>query len=446
MKPIKSTLPKIPKAIFVLRDDVSNNQGESPIYITYNIDRKTAKTTTGLFIHPIHWDYKRTKVKQSHPRHQQLNSYLQLKRHELDTRILDVVADTELKISILRSLLKGEPIKSDIDANKDFVDFATDVVEREYKRDKIGISVLENNKCALHIFRRFIISELKKDVLLVREINETIIDDYIIWRKENRENSNETINKSLTPIFKAIKYAHSLNLVSIQTKDTICNRYLPPTKPKLDDVSSIEEVRYLTTAQLQQFLHIYNLVKYDRTRDYMDMFLFSFHACGLRFVDVLTLQWSNIDENKNRIRKILVKNKTNLTIPLTIGAKEILARWKGRVGCSRFCFGLLPSDFNLNDDEALNRQRLNRNRPIKTSLNEIGKKMNLPFTLSFHCARHTFAVLTLNRENNPLPPHIISRLLGHTSVLVTEKVYAKYIPQKLTDDLGLDNFNNIIPT
>lgn len=445
MKPIKSKLPKIPKAIFVLRDDVSNNQGESPIYITYNIDRKTAKTTTGLFINPIHWDYKRTKVKQSHPRYIQLNSYLQLKRHELDTRILDAVADTELNITILRSLLKGETIKPDFDANKDFVDFATDVVEREYKRDKIGISVLENSKCALHIFRRFVISELKKEILFVGEINETIIDDYIIWRKENRENSNETINKSLTPIFKAIKHAHSLNVVSTQTKENICNRYLPPTKPKLDDVNSMEEVRYLTTAQLQQFLNLYNLVKYDRTRDYMDMFLFSFHACGLRFVDVLTLQWSNIDEDKKQIRKILVKNKINLTIPLTIGAKEILARWKGRIGCSRFCFGLLPTDFNLNDDEALNRQRLNRNRPIKTSLNEIGKKMKLPFSLTFHCARHTFAVLTLNREINPLPPHVISRLLGHTSVLVTEKVYAKYIPQKLTDDLGLDAFNNIIP-
>lgn len=264
-------------------------------------------------------------------------------------------------------------------------------------------------------------------------------------RKENRENSNETINKSLTPIFKAVKIANSLGLIDTKTKDEICNRYLPPTKQKLDEDGSMDEVRYLTEWQLEQFINLYHKVKYDRTRDYMDMFLFSFHACGLRFVDVLTLQWTNIDTKANQIRKILVKNKTAITIPLTSGAKQILKRWQGRTGCSRFCFGLLPLEFNLNDEEALIRQRLNRNRPIKTSLNEIGKKLNLPFALTFHCARHTFAVLTLNRKENPLPPHVISRLLGHTSVLVTEKVYAKYIPQKLSEDLGLDSFNNMIP-
>lgn len=180
MKAIKSKLPKIPKAIFVLREDVSNAKGESPIYITYNLDRKNAKVTTGLFIDPFHWDFKRTKVKQSHPRHIQLNSYLQLKRHELDTRILDALADTELNISLLRSILKGEDLKIDSSANKDFIDFATAIVEKEYKREKIGISVLENNKCALHIFRRFIVTELKRDILVVKDIKESIIDEYII--------------------------------------------------------------------------------------------------------------------------------------------------------------------------------------------------------------------------------------------------------------------------
>ncbi len=32
-------------------------------------------------------------------------------------------------------------------------------------------------------------------------------------------------------------------------------------------------------------------------RNFHDRFLFAFHACGLRVVDVMTLQWSNIDFN-----------------------------------------------------------------------------------------------------------------------------------------------------
>lgn len=120
-------------------------------------------------------------------------------------------------------------------------------------------------------------------------------------------------------------------------------------------------------------------------------------------------------------------------------------RWQGRNGCSRFCFGLLPTKFDLNDIEELNRQRLNKNRAILTSLQELGRKLNLSFNLSIHCARHTFAVLNLNREVKPLSVHTISHLLGHTSILVTEKVYARFIPKKLEDDLGLDAFDKLIP-
>ena len=440
-----SKIPRIPKAHFILREEIANSDGEYPIYITYSIDQKTAKASTGIFVPKTEWDFKRSKVKRSHARHMQLNSVLQLKRHEIDSRILDALSQSELSINLLRSILKGEEVNSKEEGFRDFIDFAEDVMEKEYKREKIGISVLSNAKCGLNIFRKYLELIEKRDSLLVKDINAGLIDNYIIWRKEYRENSNETINKSLTPIFKAVRVANSLDILSSRITEAICERYLPPTKPHLEEDCKDEEIRYLTYNQLDQFTKLYNKVKYDRTRDYMDMFLFSFHACGLRFVDVLTLQWANIDFERKIIKKVLVKNRSAHTIPLTNGAKAILERWKGRVGCSRFCFGLLPNDFNLNDDTALNRQRLNKNRPIKTSLNEIGRKMELPFSLTFHCARHTFAVLNLNRESNPLSIETVSRLLGHTSILVTERVYARFLPKRLEQDLGLDSFSEILP-
>ena len=105
--------------------------------------------------------------------------------------------------------------------------------------------------------------------------------------------------------------------------------------------------------------------------------------------------------------------------------------------------GLRPTSFDLNDEAELKRQRINRNTPIKTSLHEIGRKLDLPFSLSFHVARHTFAVLSLNRDKNPLSVHVISRLLGHSSLLVTEKVYARFLPKTLEQDLGLDAFSDL---
>ena len=58
--------------------------------------------------------------------------------------------------------------------------------------------------------------------------------------------------------------------------------------------------------------------------------------------------------------------------------------------------------------------------------------------LTFHVARHTWAVLALA---NGADISEISRLLGHTSTGVTEKVYAEFLPETLSsvfEKLGFD--------
>lgn len=87
------------------------------------------------------------------------------------------------------------------------------------------------------------------------------------------------------------------------------------------------------------------------------MFMFAIYACGLRFVDVLTLQWSNIDFSNKTISKIQIKTKNRNIIPLTERAIEILNQWKKKTGEGRFVFGMIPDDFNLDDRESLYRIR-----------------------------------------------------------------------------------------
>ena len=50
----------------------------------------------------------------------------------------------------------------------------------------------------------------------------------------------------------------------------------------------------------------------------------------------------------------------------------------------------------------------------------------------FHVARHSFAVCALNDGVNM---SVVSRLLGHSTTDVTEKVYAKYLPTTLHDEV-----------
>lgn len=81
------------------------------------------------------------------------------------------------------------------------------------------------------------------------------------------------------------------------------------------------------------------------------MWLFAFHACGMRMVDVMTLRWKDIDFNKNFISKIQVKTRNRNTIPLSEPLIRILEKWKGRNKV--FVFDLLPENFDINDHEAI---------------------------------------------------------------------------------------------
>ena len=99
--------------------------------------------------------------------------------------------------------------------------------------------------------------------------------------------------------------------------------------------------------------------------------------------------------------------------------------WQGKTGRGRFVFGLLPENLDLSDDVSLLFQIDRSTRALRAALNRVGHHLELPFPLSMHVARHSFAVKALN--SGGVSVHMISRLLGHSSVTVTEKVYATFL-------------------
>lgn len=171
------------------------------------------------------------------------------------------------------------------------------------------------------------------------------------------------------------------------------------------------------------------------------MFLFAFHACGLRVVDIMTLQWSNIDMKKKELRKIMIKTGKRHIIPLSDSAIEILEAWKEKNGESKFVFNLAKESLDIDDDEALYKVRNTATRSINQSLTVVGEELKLNFPLTMHVARHTFAVYALNEG---LSMSVVSRLLGHGSTDITEKVYARFLPETLSSELnrltGLSEF------
>lgn len=420
---------KLTGKFYLRKDRKPDANGKLPIYLEYVMGTKHARTETGVWIEEAYWDEANKAVSRKHPQSARLNNQLEQKRRSIDEQIYEFTQkNSRLTIDNLRAIVQGRP--NGKLAKTDFVNYAIETIEQEYKLGKVGVSVRDNAYCSLHKFRQFLMDYQKEDSIYVSEVTVDLIKEYIFWR-QRQGNINATINKTITPIIKAARRAVLDKLLDASVAGAIAQLYLP-TKKELGDEEEDEEVHYLTEEQMAAFVSLYNNVKYPRTKDYMDMFLFSFNACGLRISDIITLEWRNIDFEKRELKKILYKGDVPHTIFLNDNAIKILERWKGKSVSDRFVFGLLPDDFDLRDKEERKRQRLNKNRAILTSLKTLGDKIGLPFNLTMHVARHTFAVWALNRG---VDVHKISRLMGHSSVMVTEKVYAKFMPKTLEQEV-----------
>ena len=374
-----------------------------------------------------------------YPKGDLLNKRLVNIKREYDKVIDDLLKDpnTVISVPVLRSILNGSyNEKQEIQKGKvPFIDYVLKVNGDLYKMGKISYSVWSNIQCSMNRFKKYLQQEKHLEIndnntLYCKELTVDIIKGYIEWRKSDG-NTNETINKSLTPIFKTVKKIMRQDWIDSCIGEEILDLYLPTNSQPLGDEVENDK-HYLTEDQIKQLIRITEQSKYPRTKELVDMFLFSIHTGGMRFSDVCTLRWSEIDMENRTIKHLQVKNHTKkptiLTLPITDEGMRILDKWKGRN--NNFVFDMLCEDFDLNDEKMLKHTISSLNKTMNQSLRCMGKKMKLPFNLHFHCSRHTYGTLLLNKG---VDLNVISHLMGHSSTWVTQKVYSKYLPETLNE-------------
>ena len=132
--------------------------------------------------------------------------------------------------------------------------------------------------------------------------------------------------------------------------------------------------------------------------------------------------------------------KQRHVIPLTDSAEQILLEWQKRDRGKRFVFDLIDENTDITNQETLYKMRNSVTKKVNQALEVVGEKLCFPFPLTFHTARHSFAINALNDEKNALDMYQVSRLLGHSSTEVTEKVYADYTNENMSEKLKNLNF------
>lgn len=412
-----------------------------PIELEYTWNRQVLRKSANIFVKAADWNQNgnqgRGEIRSSYGNeYKRLNKVLMERVDTMDAQLAEynVKHPNQITAEVIAGFLSHKPLTRK-DQGKDFAEFVLERLESEYSRHKIGRSRYKNGICCMNVFTTFLRATnqgtYEMDKIYVGDITPELIDGYITWRRDIRQNGDETINHSLTPILKACSYAAELGMIE-QSVNARIQDMMIVTKPSLSDEESEFDGKALTKEQMDALLEYYKNCKEPRRKEFMEMFFFAFHACGLRIVDVMTLQWGHINFEKKELRKIMIKTSKRHVIPLTEPALKILRKWQEkRVGC-RYVFDLVNDNLDLNDEEALYKARINATKCIGQSLAVVGEQLEFPFSLSMHVARHSFAVMALNKG---LSMSVVSRLLGHGSTDITEKVYAHFLPETLSAEM-----------
>ena len=408
---------EIPRGHFVFRN-APNAKGERALNLQYVCNGVPVYKSTGIFLHPDMWNAATQEVRAKCPDATRINS------EQIES------CDEVITVDVLRSIIKGTYGQTGKDTP--FIQYAMKLNETRYQQGKIGYSTYYNATLNLQHFRRYF---LEAHIPEPRVSNITIgmVDGFKEWNLTSAKmKSKEAVNKKLTPIIKAARYAADNGLLDAKTATAISESYLDTKTRKYEGETEGKDVRYLDERQISRVKELYSTIHDVRRLRILDMFLFAYYACGLRVSDIITLEWSHINFDDRVLIKQIVKTKNTLRIPLCDEAINILRKYQQENKNPRFVFNCLPADFNLDDPARLDTCLKSNNRNFQTSLRTIGKKLGLPFNLTMHVARHSFAVQALN---NGMDVHVISTLLGHTSITATEKVYAKFLNKTLDQAL-----------
>jgi 2-C-methyl-D-erythritol 2,4-cyclodiphosphate synthase len=152
-----------------------------------------------------------------------------------------------------------------------------------------------------------------------------------------------------------------------------------------------------------EYKDISSIVLLERVRD---LFIFQTYTC-LRYSDLALFDASLIQEIKGMKVYIRKAKKTNkqFTVPILPPAWDILMKYEGK----------LPIISNVK---------------YNLYLKNVAQAAGLDIKLTTHWARHTGATLLINEG---VDGKIIKKICGHSSIKITEQIYAKLLDETVVD-------------
>ena len=388
--------------LFYIRRDKTNKKGEAPVFMRLTINGERADASIKRFIEPHAWNSAKGKANEKCRGGKDLNLYLDA----ISANILRIQRDFELdKKEVSAQIILNRYLGKEQSDRHTLMEVFR--AHNEKCRALSGISLAPGTviryETSLRLTEAFLRTTYKKEDCYLDEITHQFVEDYDFYLRTVRRCCHNTTTKYLLNFKKIIRIALSKGWMKKDPFAQVHFHFEPVEREFLEK----QELKVLLNKE----------ITITRLAQVRDIFCF---CCltGLAFMDVQQLKPEHLVADihgKIWIRKARQKTKNMCNIPLLDEAQKIIDRYRDHPYCQTHGV-LLP---------------VCSNQKMNSYLKELADICGIRKNLSTHCARHTFATLTLA---SGATIDNVAKMLGHANVNMTRR-YAKVLDSSIMRDM-----------
>lgn len=390
--------------MFYIRRDKTNKKGEAPVFMRLTINGERADASIKRFIEPHAWNSAKGKANEKSRGGKDLNLYLDA----ISANILRIQRDLELdKKEVSAQIILNRYLGKEQSDRHTLMEVFR--AHNEKCRALSGISLAPGTviryETSLRLTEAFLRTTYKKEDCYLDEITHQFVEDYDFYLRTVRRCCHNTTTKYLLNFKKIIRIALAKGWMKKDPFAQVHFHFEPVEREFLEK----QELKVLLNKE----------ITITRLAQVRDIFCF---CCltGLAFMDVQQLKPEHLVADihgKIWIRKARQKTKNMCNIPLLDEAQKIINRYRDHPYCQTHGV-LLP---------------VCSNQKMNSYLKELADICGIRKNLSTHCARHTFATLTLA---SGATIDNVAKMLGHANVNMTRR-YAKVLDSSIMRDMEI---------
>lgn len=388
--------------MFYIRRDKTNKKGEAPVFMRLTINGERADASIKRFIEPHAWNSAKGKANEKSRGGKDLNLYLDA----ISANILRIQRDLELdKKEVSAQIILNRYLGKEQSDRHTLMEVFR--AHNEKCRALSGISLAPGTviryETSLRLTEAFLRTTYKKEDCYLDEITHQFVEDYDFYLRTVRRCCHNTTTKYLLNFKKIIRIALAKGWMKKDPFAQVHFHFEPVEREFLEK----QELKVLLNKEI-------TITRLSQVRD-----IFCFCCLtGLAFMDVQQLKPEHLVADihgKIWIRKARQKTKNMCNIPLLDEAQKIIDRYRDHPYCQTHGV-LLP---------------VCSNQKMNSYLKELADICGIRKNLSTHCARHTFATLTLA---SGATIDNVAKMLGHANVNMTRR-YAKVLDSSIMRDM-----------